>query len=156
VSEVAAAPGVESAAAPVHRMGMAALALAGLLISVYMLLYTLGIIASVVCGTGSCETVQSSPWSDFFGIPVPLLGVAGYGLILAAALRGVQPGRFGDRGVALILAAGSAGAFLFSVYLSVLEEFVIGAWCRWCIASAVVATLLFALSWPEYRRLRAR
>lgn len=155
MSEAVPATRVESAAAPINRMGMAVLALAGLLISLYMLLYKLGIIATVVCGTGSCETVQSSKWSDFLGLPVPLWGVAGYGAILFAALRGIQPGRTADRTATLVLSAGGLCAFLFSIYLSVLEEFVIGAWCRWCISSAAVATLLFVLSWPEYRRLRA-
>lgn len=137
-------------------MGMAIAALAGLLISMYMLMYKLGIIENVVCGTGNCEVVQNSRWSDFLGLPVPLWGVAGYGAIMAAALRGIQPGRLADRATALVLACGSAGAFLFSIYLSVLEEFVIGAWCRWCISSATVATVLFVLSLPEFRRLRGK
>ena len=44
-------------------------------------------------------------------------------------------------------------AFLFSAYLSALEQFVIHAWCRWCIGSAVVATLIFLCTLPEFRRL---
>lgn len=142
--------------APLNRMGMSVAALAGLLISVYMLLYKLGVIRTLVCGTGNCEVVQSSKWSDFLGLPVPLWGVIGYGLVLVAAIRGVQPGRTGDRGIAFILAGTAALAFLFSIYLSAVEEFVIGAWCRWCISSAVVATALFLFSLPEYRRLRAK
>ena len=142
--------------APLNRMGMSVAALAGLLISSYMLLYKLGVIRTLVCGTGNCEVVQSSKWSDFLGLPVPLWGVIGYGLVFITALRGVQPGRTADRAIAFILAGGSALAFLFSIYLSAIEEFVIGAWCRWCISSAVVAIALFLFSLPEYRRLRAR
>lgn len=143
-------------AAPLNRMGMSVAALGGLLISTYMLLYKLGVIRTLVCGTGNCEVVQSSKWADFLGLPVPLWGVIGYGLVLITAVRGVQPGRTADRATAFILAGASALAFLFSIYLSAIEEFVIGAWCRWCISSAVVATALFLFSLPEYRRLRVR
>jgi uncharacterized membrane protein len=148
--------GAVAASAPPNRMGIAIASLAGLLISIYLLLYKLGVIRTLVCGTGNCEVVQSSKWSDFLGLPVPLWGVIGYGVVLATALRGVQPGRAGDRRIALLLAGSSTLAFLFSIYLSAIEEFVIGAWCRWCISSAVVATALFLLSLPEFRRLRAR
>ncbi len=142
--------------APLNRMGMAIVSLAGILISTYMLLYKLGVIRTLVCGTGDCEVVQASRWSDFLGVPVPLWGVVGYGLVLVTALRGIQPGRAMNRGIAVVLTGGSTLAFLFSIYLSMIEEFVIGAWCRWCISSAVVATALFLLSLPELRRLRAR
>jgi uncharacterized membrane protein len=145
-----------AAAVPLNRMGIAVAALAGILISTYMLLYKLGIIRTLVCGTGNCEVVQSSKWSDFLGLPVPFWGVVGYGLVLVTALRGIQPGRIEERGVAIVLAGASTFALLFSIYLSWIEEFVIGAWCRWCISSAVVATALFLLSLPEFRRLRAR
>ena len=151
-----AVDGVEPAAAPINRMGMAVMALIGVIISAYLLMHKLGIIGSVLCGTGSCELVQATKWASFLGVPVPLWGMVGYGAILAAAVSGIQPGRGTDRRLALVLLAGSTGAFLFSLYLSAIEAFVIDAWCRWCIGSAVVATLLFLLSLPEYRRWRAR
>lgn len=139
-----------------NRMGMAIMALIGLVISAYMLAHKLGLIGSLLCGTGNCELVQASKYSYLFGVPVPLLGVIGYGVILAAALKGVQPDRSADHRLAVVLAVGSAAAFLFSAYLSAIEAFVIYAWCRWCIGSAAVATLLFLFSLPEFRRWRAR
>jgi uncharacterized membrane protein len=143
--------------APLNRMAMAVLALAGLMIAGYMLLYEMGVIATVACGmSGSCEAVQASPWSIFLGIPVPLIGVVGYGLILAAALAGVQPSLAHDRRIAAALIGFSTIAFLFSIYLSGVEAFLIGAWCRWCIGSAVTATLLFACAIPEWSRVRTR
>ena len=135
---------------------MAVAALAGVMISGYMLLYKLGIIVTLACGTGACESVQASPWSDFLGIPVPLLGVGGYGLIFGAALLGVQPGRLRDTRIAMVLLAAATFAFGFSAYLSWIEAVRIQAWCRWCIASAVVATLLFLLALPEIGNLRRR
>jgi uncharacterized membrane protein len=35
-----------------------------------------------------------------------------------------------------------AGGVLFSIYLTFLEPFVIGATCAWCLSSAVIMTLL--------------
>lgn len=133
---------------------MAVLALLGILIAGYMLLYKLGVMPMVACGTGSCETVQASPWSDFLGVPVPVWGVLGYGLIFTTAMLGVQPDRLADRRIAAVLLVASALAFAFSAYLSWLEAFRIHAWCRWCIGSAVVAALLFLLALPEVKRLR--
>ena len=45
-------------------------------------------------------------------------------------------------------------AFAFSAYLTVLEAVVIHAWCRWCLVSAAIATLIFLCSLPEAARLR--
>jgi uncharacterized membrane protein len=156
-NEVAAADiETPAAAAPLSRMALAVLAMAGFMIALYMLLHKLGVIVTLACGAGSCDVVQSSPWSVFLGIPVPAWGVAGYGAILVLSLLGLQP-RFGDdRRIAMLLLAACAFAFGFTLYLSALEAFVIGAWCRWCIGSAIVATLLFLFALPELPRLRRR
>jgi len=135
-------------------MALAFLALGGVLVSVYMLLYKLQILPAIACGTGGCEVVQASRYAMLLGVPVPLLGVLGYGLILALALAGVQPRLAGSRKVAAGLLVLATGAFLFSAYLTALEMWVIHAWCRWCIGSAVIATLIFLLALPEIPRLR--
>ena len=137
-----------------NRMAMALLALVGLLISVYMAAYKFGYIGSLACGTGSCEIVQNSPQSVMFGVPVPVLGLIGYGALLITALVGVQPAFEDRRWVGGILLAGATGGLIFSAYLSWLEQFTIHAWCRWCIASAVVAVLLFIFALPELSRMR--
>ena len=38
------------------------------------------------------------------------------------------------------------GGTLFSIYLTFLEPFVIGAVCAWCLTSAVVMTLLLVVA----------
>ena len=44
---------------------------------------------------------------------------------------------------------------LFSIYLTFLEPFVIGATCAWCITSALVMTLIFwAAAGPARRAWR--
>lgn len=153
-----APPGSEPAAhtPALNRMLMAVFALGGVVIAAYMLMYKLGVIASVACGTGACEAVQASPWSVFLGVPVPLLGLGGYATIFLVALAGVQPQFSEDRRIAIALVVLSTIAFVFSLYLSAMEAFFIQAWCRWCVGSAVVATLLFLAALPEVRRLRRK
>jgi uncharacterized membrane protein len=143
-------------AAPLNRMIMAVLALIGVVIAGYMFLYKLGAIPAVACGNGACETVQASPWAIFIGVPVPLIGLIGYGVLLAVTLIGVQPAWADDRRIGATLVLLSTVAFALSIYLSGVEAFLIGAWCRWCIGSAVVATLLFLGSLAELPRLRSR
>jgi len=141
---------------PVHRMAIAVFALCGLLIATYMLLYKLRVIGSVACGSGSCETVQASPWAVFLGIPVPAWGVGGYLFILVLAFLGLQPKFSENKTIPALLLGSATFAFGFSVYLSAVEAFLIHAWCRWCIGSAVVATLIFLSALPEISALRRK
>ena len=136
-------------------MVVAALALVGVFVATYLLLYKIGALGTIACGTGGCETVQNSPWAYFLGIPVAAWGLVGYVAIFATAFLGTRP-RFADaRWVSIGLLAFTGLAFLFSIYLSVLEEFVIHAWCQWCIVSAVLSTLAFGFALPEARKARA-
>lgn len=144
----------EDVAPPVNRMAITLLALIGALIALYLTLHKLGVIGTLVCGTGSCEVVQTSKWAIFLGVPVPFWGLAGYIVLTTIGLASLQPRFLEHRGVRIALIVCATTAFLFSVYLSALEQFVIRAWCRWCIASAVVATLIFIFTLPEFRRLR--
>jgi uncharacterized membrane protein len=138
-----------------NRMAVALLALVGILISAYMSAYRFGMLGTIACGTGGCETVQNSPWAAFLGVPVPLIGLIGYGALFAAALLGVQPRFMEDRRVALILVSGASIGVLFSAYLTWLEAAVIHAWCQWCIVSAILAALIFIFTVPEFRRTRS-
>jgi uncharacterized membrane protein len=89
-----------------------------------------------VCGLGGdCEKVQTSEWADLAGVPVALLGLIGYATILATL--------FVEREEALIAGALIAlVGFGFSAYLTYRELFSIDAICPWCVASAVIMTLL--------------
>ena len=137
-----------------NRMGLALLALVGVLISAYMSAYKFGLLGTILCGTGGCETVQNSPWAVFMGVPVPLIGLVGYGGLLVLSLAGIQPRFEDDRRIAALLLIGATIGLAFSAYLTWLEFAVIHAWCRWCIISAVLATLIFLLALPELARLR--
>jgi uncharacterized membrane protein len=135
-------------------MAIGLLALVDLLIAGYMLLFKLGLIGTLACGTGNCGAVQASSWAVFLGVPVPAWGVVGYALILALALIGIQPRWVGDRRLGMLLFGTATLAFGFSAYLTAIEAFVLHAWCRWCVASAIVATLIFICSLTELRQVK--
>jgi uncharacterized membrane protein len=137
---------------PLNRMVIAVLALIGVLISVYLTLHNYGVIGTLACGAGSCDTVQASKWAVFMGVPVPVLGLIGYALVLVTALVGLAKTESRALGLALFVLAD--GAFVFSLYLTYLEAFVIHAWCRWCIASAAITLLIWIASLAELPRLR--
>jgi uncharacterized membrane protein len=137
-------------------MAIALCALVGTIIAAYMSLYSLGLIPAIACGTGSCESVQNSPWAVFLGIPVPIWGLVGYSSILGLALAGLRPGAARDRRISVALLLLTAFAFVFSMYLTWVEAALIQAWCRWCVVSAVVATLLFIAALLEFPRLRTK
>lgn len=137
-----------------YRMAVALLALAGLFVSAYLYLYKLGMIGTLACGTGSCETVQFSPQSRFLGVEVALIGVGGYAVILLLALLALQP-RFAGASWPLRWLGGLSGvAVAFTVYLTYVELFVLHAICRWCVGSAAIIVLLFSLAVLELKRVR--
>lgn len=103
---------------------------------------------TAVCGpVGDCNTVQQSEYARLFGIlPIGVLGLIGYVAIIVAWLiaRGSY-GRLADF-AAISLFSMTAFGTLFSIYLTFLEPFVIGATCARCLTSAVLMTALMLLS----------
>jgi uncharacterized membrane protein len=126
-----------------HRMVAAALGLVGLLVSLYLWLWKVGLLGALACGDGGCETVQMSPYAYVFGIPVALLGLAGYLGIFAVALAGLQPRFAAARWPTDALLLLATGGVAFSAYLTYLEAAVIHAWCQWCIVSAGIIVAIF-------------
>ena len=118
------------------RLAVAGLSLVGAGIAAYLVFvrYTGGTLA---CTTGGCETVQSSEYAEVLGVPVAVIGLAGYLLILASAL---VPGEVGAAAGAALALAGIS----FSVYLVYVQVALIDAICQWCIASDAVMAPLFA------------
>jgi uncharacterized membrane protein/thiol-disulfide isomerase/thioredoxin len=111
----------------------------------------------VACGPiGDCNAVQDSPEAILFGlIPVAWLGVMGYAAILVVWIYGRrQGGRTESLSAQAILAMAVLGTG-YSIYLTYLEPFVIGATCAWCLASAIIMTIiLWAAYGPAVRAIR--
>lgn len=115
----------------------AALAIGGIGIASY-LSYVHYAHQSIACGgLGSCETVNSSKYAELMGVPVALLGGVVYVVLLLVAVRWFLAGPYLAAPAAWAI---SLGGFLFSVYLTYLELFVIDSICIWCVASACVLT----------------
>ena len=132
-------------------MLMALIALIGVFVSLYLTLYKLGYIGTLACGTGGCETVQLSKWGDFLGVPVAGWGVVYYAAVLALTVAGVQERFAGSRRLTTALLVVTGWGVLFTLWLTYLELFVIHAICRWCVGSATMAVLLFALALWDWR-----
>ena len=132
-------------------MLMALIALIGVFVSLYLTLYKLGYIGTLACGTGACETVQLSKWGDFLGVPVAGWGVGYYAAVLALTVAGVQERFAASRRLTTALLFVTGWGVLFTLWLTYLELFVIHAICRWCVGSATMTVLLFALALWDWR-----
>jgi len=132
-------------------MIVAALALAGIFISLYLTLYKLGVIGELSCSIGSCETVNTSKWSRFLGLPVAAWGLLFYFEVFVIALVGTFPRFEHQPAISLLLVIETAIGVLFSAWLTYLELAVIHAICIWCVTSAVIVTAMFLVSLADLR-----
>ncbi len=133
-------PGGQSETRPACGGSPQCLAVIGIAVATYVTIADAngGSPVCVAGGTG-CETVANSKYSHLLGMNVAAIGIAGYVILLAAALTPGDPGRF----------AGFVGALIgfgFSLYLTYVELFVIDAVCQWCVASAAIMTVLFGVN----------
>lgn len=135
-------------------MIVAALALAGIFISLYLTLYKIGVVGELTCSIGSCETVNTSKWSLFLGLPVAAWGLLFYLDVFAIALVGTMPRLEYEPAISLVIVAEAAVGVLFSAWLTYLELAVIHAICIWCLTSAVVVTLILVVSAADLADMR--
>lgn len=126
-----------------------ALALAGLVVSTYLLTVHWGWWSAVCLGVGDCELVNTSRYSEFLGVPVALFGMGAYAALLALAVavaRGFQS-EWARRGLFALAAVGVA----FSIYLTYIELFILHEICPWCVLSALIVTGIAVLAALELR-----
>ncbi len=83
-----------------------------------------------------CGVVNHSPYAVIAGIPVAVLGIAGYILMGALALL---------RSYRLLLVPTFAG-LAFSLYLANIEAKVLGVWCVYCVISLGIISLMSLLT----------
>ncbi len=127
------------------RTTLIVLCVAGLLVSGYLAYVYLADADALCSGVGGCDAVKDSRYAAVAGIPVPVLGLAGYAAILAVVLLETSSGFLGEH--SRILAFGfSLFGTLYSAYLTYLELAVIKAVCPYCVASAVIMTVIFAVA----------
>jgi uncharacterized membrane protein len=128
-------------------LALAAIAALGLAVAGYLTYVHYADVAPICTGGGGgCEKVQTSSYAELAGVPVAVLGLAGYLAILGSLAIGGERGAMATALLALV-------GFGFSLYLTYLELFEIDAICQWCVASAVLMTLLAGLAVTRLLRL---
>jgi uncharacterized membrane protein len=114
-------------------MAIAVLAVAGIALSALSLQRHYAKSASKFCDLGeqfNCDIVNRSEYSSIMGIPVAVIGVAGYGLLFAlAAFYRSQPE------TPLRLLAAAIAGLGFALYLTYIEGHVLATWCILCLIS---------------------
>lgn len=116
--------------------------------------------SDAICGlVGDCNVVQQSAYARLFGVlPVGVFGILGYLVILALWFIGYRRSSSSSPIARALLLGASLFGVAFSIYLTILEVFVIGAVCMWCISSALVSVLILWLvagdGWDSVRELR--
>jgi uncharacterized membrane protein len=121
------------------------LSVLGIAVSIYLSwTYLSG--SHIVCTTHGCDAVRSSSYSKLFGIPMPIFGILFYLAIGFLALISQIGEKTFTIGVKRLIIVVSTFGFLYSVYLTSLEAFVIKAYCDWCLVSAGISTLIFIIA----------
>ena len=125
-------------------LAIAVLALAGAVVSAASLYHHYGTSATSYCDIGenfNCDIVNRSIYSTFAGIPVALVGVAGYLAVLTLATFYRNQAE-----TPVILAIGSLAGLGFALYLTYVEGFVLAAWCILCLSSLALILSIAVLS----------
>jgi uncharacterized membrane protein len=124
---------------------MMGFAIVGIVLSSYAFLHNRGFASGSICtinATINCDVVNKGPFSEFFGVPVALIGVIGYVfLLIGTILKRKTPE---DRILTLFLFAIAYGGLGFSLYLTAIEATILHAWCLICIGSQLMM-LAFAV-----------
>jgi uncharacterized membrane protein len=113
------------------RSAAGVVALAGIGIAAYLTWVHYDEGALVCVAGGGCETVQQSSYAEIAGLPVALLGLVSYAIVLGLIVWDTPYARLGAATLAFF-------GLAFSLYLLVLQLFVIDAVCVWCLANDVL------------------
>jgi vitamin-K-epoxide reductase (warfarin-sensitive) len=82
-----------------------------------------------------CGIVNHSPYALLFGVPVAVIGIAGYLLLGILAFQKAYR-------LMLVAALGGLG---FALYLAHIESAVLGVWCIYCVISLGVISVVSLL-----------
>jgi uncharacterized membrane protein len=113
--------------------------------SLYLLIFKLTGNSRMCLGNGGCPNVNFSPYSEIYGVPVSVLGLCAYLAILCILFLEGRLKIAKENGPLAIFGI-SLGGLAFSIYLTYLEIYVIHAICPFCVASAILITLIFILA----------
>ncbi|MEP6754965.1 MAG: vitamin K epoxide reductase family protein [Chthonomonadales bacterium] len=135
---------------PIFNRIIFILSLAGSAVALYLTLAHLKI-ADLKCGPmQDCEYVAQHFTAHGFGIkaleaiPTATFGLGMYlFMVVVSFLRVAQPDSTLSRKLPLVQLLVSGFSTAISGWLTYLEAYVIHHWCRYCVASAIIVTLIF-------------
>ena len=119
------------------RWVLVVLAIAGITVSAMALRehYNTGVSPCDINEKWDCGIVNHSPFAMFYGVPVAVIGMAGYLLLSVLAFR---------RAYVWMLPF-VTGAFTFAVHLADIEKYALGVWCIYCVISLGIISVLTLL-----------
>ncbi len=121
------------------------LAFLGLLDSVY-LVWVKYTGAYALCGPiGNCESVNTSQYSEIFGIPISLLGAGAYAIMIVLLLLENRSQIWAEFSSLIVFGISLIGV-LYSIYLTYIEIVVLKEICPYCVISAIILVILLLLS----------
>lgn len=100
-----------------------------------------------------CHSVVHSDYSKFLGMPLELLGMIYYGVLSTCYFLLIFHIGSLPSGIVGFLAIASIVAFLFSLYLIMVQIFILKKGCSWCFVSAGICILIFMLTIYAYNVL---
>jgi uncharacterized membrane protein len=130
---------------PVFHWATIILAILGVVDAIYLLVLKLTQNEHMCIGNHGCITVNNSAYSEIYGIPVSAYGILAYLVILVILLLEPKWKQAKELGPYAILGISLVGV-LFSAYLTYIEAYVIHSFCPFCLASAIMITLIFILA----------
>jgi uncharacterized membrane protein len=125
-------------------VAIAVLAVSGIVVSAVSLERHYAKSATAFCDVGEkfdCDIVNRSEQSTVMGIPVAGIGIAGYGVLLALAM--VYRSRAETPNWLFALAMVGLG---FSIFLTLIEGYVLQTWCILCLSSLGLITAITVLA----------
>jgi vitamin-K-epoxide reductase (warfarin-sensitive) len=82
-----------------------------------------------------CGIVNHSPYAVLYGVPVAVIGIAGYLLLGVLAFKKAYR----------VMLVAALGGLAFALYLAHIESAVLGVWCIYCAISLGVISLISVL-----------
>lgn len=141
-----------------RRILILILGLVGLLLSAY-LFKVHGSMETGVCNISSvfsCNSVDQSAYSEIFGIPVSLLGMLFYVAVIGGLLKRTYLKKLVTKFISLknfdyVYLSMLIFGVIFGIYLTIIEAFVIEAYCIYCLTSFAITILLAILFYYEMK-----
>ena len=93
----------------------------------------------------NCDAVVKSRYGKTFGIENTVPGMIYYSLVFLygiALFLNLNQNLFKENIIYYLLVIASIGSVLFSIYLTIVQAFVLKKWCEYCIVSSIASLLI--------------